>query len=76
MRKLRNMFQTKEQDKTSEKDINSRKISDLHDKESEVMVIKRLTVVGEKCMNTVRISAKRKHKKVPNRNHTSEEYNN
>lgn len=25
-------------------------------------------------MNTVRISAKRKHKKVPNRNHTSEEY--
>jgi len=40
------MFQTKEQDKTSEKDINSRKISDLHDKESEVMVIKRLTVVG------------------------------
>lgn len=46
MRKLRNMFQTKEQDKTSEKDINSRKISDLHDKESEVMVIKRLTVVG------------------------------
>lgn len=50
MRKLRNMFQTKEQDKTSEKDINSRKISDLHDKESEVMVIKRLTVV-EREMN-------------------------
>lgn len=25
-------------------------------------------------MDTVRISAKRKHKKVPNRNHTSEEY--
>ena len=46
MRKLRNMFQTKEQDKTSEKDINNRKISDLHDKESEVMVIKRLTAVG------------------------------
>lgn len=40
------MFQTKEQDKTSEKDINNRKISDLHDKESEVMVIKRLTAVG------------------------------
>lgn len=46
MRKLRNMFQTKEQNKASEKDINNRKISDLHDKESEVMVIKRLTAVG------------------------------
>lgn len=50
MRKLRNMFQTKEQNKASEKDINNRKISDLHDKESEVMVIKRLTVV-EREMN-------------------------
>ena len=46
MKKLRNMFQTKERDKTSEKDINSRKVSDLYDKESEAMVIKRLTAVG------------------------------
>ena len=27
-------------------------------------------------MNTVRISTKSKHKEVPNRNHTSEEYKN
>ena len=40
------MFQKKERDKTSEKDINSRKVSDLYDKESEAMVIKRLTAVG------------------------------
>ena len=47
MKKLRNMFQKKERDKTSEKDINSRKVSDLYDKESEAMVIKRLTAVGK-----------------------------
>ena len=37
------MFQTKEQDKTSEKELNKREISDLPDKELKVMVIKIVT---------------------------------
>ena len=37
------MFQTKEQEKTSEKDLNETEISDLSDKEFKIMVIKSLT---------------------------------
>ena len=37
------MFQKKEQDKTSEKELNKTKISNLPDKEFKVMVIKILT---------------------------------
>ena len=40
------MLQTKEQDKTSEKELNEMEISNLPDKELKVMVIKMLT----KCM--------------------------
>ena len=37
------MFQRKEQDKASEKDLNSMEISNLPDKEHKVMVIKKVT---------------------------------
>ena len=37
-----NMFQTKEQDKTTEKELNKMEVSNLPDKEFKVMVIKAL----------------------------------
>ena len=37
------MFQTKEQDKTSKKDLNKIEISDLLDKEFKITVIKMLS---------------------------------
>lgn len=40
-----NMFQTKEQDKISEKDLNKMKISDLPNKEFKITIIKILTKV-------------------------------
>ena len=46
MRKQRNMFQTKEQDKTSEKELIKTEISNLPDKEFKVVTIKMLTDLG------------------------------
>ena len=43
MRRQKNMFQLKEQDKTSEKEPNKMEISNLLEKEFKVMVIKMLT---------------------------------
>ena len=43
MRKQRNMFQIKEQDKASEKKLNEIEISNLPNKEFMVMIIKTLT---------------------------------
>lgn len=43
MKKHRNIFQTREQDKNLRKDLNEMKISDLPDKELKIMVIKMLT---------------------------------
>ena len=43
MRRQRNIFQTKEEDKTSEKQLNKMEISNQPDKEFEVMVRKMLT---------------------------------
>ena len=40
MRQQRNMFQTKEQDKTSEEELSKVEISNLPDKEFKVMTIK------------------------------------
>ena len=40
------MFQMKEQDKTSEKDLSAIEISNVPDKELKVMVIKMLTKIG------------------------------
>ena len=48
MKKQRNMFHRKEQDKTSEKDFNETKISNLPDKEFKITVIKILTVFGRR----------------------------
>ena len=42
-KKQRNIFQTKEQDKTSEKDLNEKDISYFSDREFKVTVIKMLT---------------------------------
>ena len=48
MRKQRNMFQMKEQDKTSEKGHSDKKISNLPGKEFKVMVIRMVTELGIK----------------------------
>ena len=42
------MFQTKEQDKTPETDLNEMEIGDLPDKEFKIMVIKMLTEVRKR----------------------------
>ena len=47
MKKQRNMFQMKEPDKTPEKNLNERDVSNLPDKEFKVMVIKTLTSKNE-----------------------------
>ena len=47
MKRQRNMFQMKEQNKTSERELNKKKISNLPDKEFKVMVIKMLTELGK-----------------------------
>ena len=44
----RNMFQMKEQDKTSEKELNKMETSNLPDKNSKVMVIKLLIRLGRR----------------------------
>ena len=59
MQRQRNMFQMKEQDKTSEKELNKMEISNVSDKELKEMVIKSLLNSGEEWKNTVRISTMR-----------------
>ena len=58
MEKLRNMFQMKEQNKTSGKNLNEMEISNLPDKEFKVIIIMMLTELWKR-MNTVRTSTKR-----------------
>ena len=65
MKRQRNIFQMKEQDKASEKDLSDAEISDLPDKEFKVMAIMMLTELGDEQMNTERTSTKRKYKKEP-----------
>lgn len=48
MRKQRHMFQIKEQENTSAKDLNEMEISNLLDKEFKVMVLKTLTKLGRR----------------------------
>ena len=43
MRRQKNMFQSKEQDKTSEKELNNREISNLPNKSFKVMAVKMFT---------------------------------
>ena len=47
MKKQSNIFQTKEQNKTSEKSLNEMKTSNLPDKKFKVMVIKILSELGK-----------------------------
>ena len=46
MKKQGNMFQTKEQDKSSETDLKEMDISDLHNKEFNITIIRMLTEVS------------------------------
>lgn len=48
MRRQRNRFQTKQQDKTAEKDLNSNERSNQPDKEFIAKVIKMFTKLGKK----------------------------
>ena len=48
MRRLRNTFQTKEQNKTSEKELNEIEISHLPDKGFKVIAIKMLSKLGRR----------------------------
>lgn len=52
------MFQSKEQDKTSGKEVNKMEISNLTNKEFQVRVIKLLMEL-QKCVNTLRTSTER-----------------
>lgn len=56
MRKQGNRFKRKEQDKTSEKDLNDMEISNLPDKKFKVMVI---NILEKKIDDQARISTKR-----------------
>ena len=66
----------KEQDRISEKVLNEMEISNLPDKEFKVMVIKMLMDLGREWMNIELQQRDRKYKKIPNRSHRAEEYNN
>ena len=48
MRKQRNMFQTEEQDETSEKELKEMKIRNLPDKELKVMILNMFTELRRK----------------------------
>ena len=61
------MFQSKEQDKTSGKELNKTEISNLSDKEFKVMVIRLLTEPGRRMDELQQTD--RKYKKVPNRSY-------
>lgn len=77
MKKQGNMFQKKEQDKSPETNLNKMEISDLSDREFKIMVIKMLTGVRRAMKaHSENFNRERKYKKVPNRIHRAEEYNN
>lgn len=59
MRGQRNTFQTKEQDQTSEKELNEIVISNLPAKELKLMVINVITDLGGKDGRTVQTSSER-----------------
>lgn len=52
------MFQTKEHDKTEEKDLNEMKINNLPEKEFKVMIVKMLRELWRRMMNAVRTLTK------------------
>ena len=59
MKKQKNMFQAKEQDKISEKDLNEMKLSGLPDKEYKIMALNMLTELERKWLNKVKNLTKR-----------------
>lgn len=59
MRTQGNRFKRKEQDKTSEKDLNDMEISNLPDKKFKVIVINILTELEKKMDDQAKISTKR-----------------
>ena len=59
MRRQKNLLQTKEQDKSPEKDINEMKISSLSDKQFKVMFIKMVTKLERRMDGHSRTSTKR-----------------
>ena len=71
------MFQIKEQDEASEKDLNETDISDLLYKEFKIMIIKMLTKLRRTMdQQSENFNIGRKCKKVPNRNYRPEKYSN
>lgn len=59
MRRQKNTFQTKDQDKPPEKVLSEMDISNLSNKVFKVMVIKMFTKLGRRWMNTMKTSIKR-----------------
>lgn len=82
MKRERNMLQMKEHThthtNTSEKDLNELEISDLNNKFFKVMFIKMFTEVFRAMHEQSENFSKEieKYKKVPNRSHRAEKYNN
>ena len=68
------MFKTREQDGTPETDFKEMEICDLPNKQFKIMII--IILIQEECMNKTKSSTKRIYKKVPNRNHRTEQYKN
>ena len=68
IRKQRNMFQTKEQDKTSEKELNEVEINSPPNKEFKVMTIKMLNELGKRMDEpSEKLNTVKKYKEEPNR---------
>ena len=60
------MFQCKEQDKTSEKELNEMEISNVPDKVLKIMVKEMLTELGRIEEHSENLNKERKYKKVSN----------
>ena len=71
------MFQIKEQDEASEKDLNETDISDLLYKEFKIMIVKMLTKLRRTMDQQIEnFNRGRKCKKVPNRNYRPGKFSN
>lgn len=72
--KQENMFQTKDQGKSPETNLNEMEINDSPNREFKIVIIEMFTKVRKTMHKKVMISTKRKYENVPNRNHRDEEY--
>lgn len=61
MKKHTNIFQTQEEDKTSEKDLNETEINYLSDKEFKIMILKVRMEDKKRIHNKLRITTKREN---------------